>query len=161
MDESKGPYRACGTDTPRYVLGDAATAAGITPGLLKAWVSRQPRVIALGQYDQASRGKGTPRLFTLRRIIAIATTAELVSLGISASKASLCAFSFTDLHFEGKGPPVQWSKTPYLLVSSHDEIFTFVMSEDATVGEIFSKRLPRGVPAKACLFRFRSWRRNY
>jgi hypothetical protein len=85
-------------DTPRYLLGDAAAAAGINPGTLKAWLSREPRVIPFGRYDQAARGKGTPRLLTLRRVYAIAMTSELISLGLIPSRAGLLGFVFTDVH---------------------------------------------------------------
>ena len=59
-------------DTPRYVLGDVAAAADVSPGTLKSWLTREPRVVRLGAYDQPGRGKGTPRLLTLRRLYAIA-----------------------------------------------------------------------------------------
>src|SRR5262245_49809887 len=83
-------------DTPRYLLSDAAAAAGVSPGTLKAWLSREPRVIALGPHDQRGRGKGTARLFTLRRVYAIAMTAELIALGFAASRAGILGFIFTE-----------------------------------------------------------------
>jgi hypothetical protein len=86
-------------DTPRYLPADVAAAAGVSPGTLKAWLSRDPRVIRLGPYDQAGRGTGTPRLLTLRRVFAIAMTAELVSLGFIASRAGALAFFFTDVEY--------------------------------------------------------------
>ena len=83
-------------DTPRYLLGDIAAAAEVAPGTLKAWLSREPKVIPLGPHDPASRGKGISRLFTLRRAFAIAMTSELVSLGLVASTAGDIAFRCTD-----------------------------------------------------------------
>src|SRR5262245_54945197 len=87
-------------DTPRYVLGDVAAAANVSPGTLKAWLSREPQVIHLGPYDQPGRGKGTPRLLTLRRLYAIAIASELVSLGFAPSRAGMLAFAFTDVNIE-------------------------------------------------------------
>jgi hypothetical protein len=84
-------------DTPRYLLGDVAAAVGVSTGTLKAWLSREPHVVALGPHDQAGRGKGTPRLFTLRRIYAVAMTAELIALGFVASRAGVLGFLFTDV----------------------------------------------------------------
>jgi hypothetical protein len=43
-------------DTPRYLLGDIAAAADVAPGTLKAWLSREPKVIPLGPHDPSSRG---------------------------------------------------------------------------------------------------------
>jgi hypothetical protein len=94
-------------DTPRYLLGDIAAAAEVAPGTLKAWLSREPKVIPLGPYDPASRGKGISRLFTLRRAFAIAMTSELVSLGLAPSSAGDIAFDFTD----GRSPDSDFLKT--------------------------------------------------
>jgi hypothetical protein len=85
-------------DTPRYLLGDAAAAAGVTPITLKAWLSTERSVVPLGPYDQPGRGKGVSRLLTLRRIYAIAITAELVSLGFAASEAGRVGFSVAARH---------------------------------------------------------------
>jgi hypothetical protein len=87
-------------DTPRYLAGDVAAAAEVAPGTLKAWLTREPRVVPLGPYDQKARGKGTPRLFTLRRVYAIAMTSELISLGLMPSRAGVLSFLFTDMHAE-------------------------------------------------------------
>jgi hypothetical protein len=86
-------------DQPRYLLGDAAAAAGLNVNLLKSWLSREPKVIPFGPYDHEAIGKGSARVFTLRRVVSIAIAAELVRLGVTALKAGGLAFSMTDKPF--------------------------------------------------------------
>jgi hypothetical protein len=104
-----GEYpRDADLDEPRYLLGDAAAASDLNPNLLKSWLSREPRVIHFGPYDRPAIGKGSARVFTLRRIISIAMAAELVRLGVTASKAGMLAFTMTDTHFpNGSSDPQQ------------------------------------------------------
>ena len=70
-------------DEPRYLLGQVALAAGISPNLLKTWIARE--VIVLGEHDRDAHGKGSSRVFTLRRALAVAATAEFVRLGMDTS----------------------------------------------------------------------------
>ncbi|MGC1899125.1 MAG: hypothetical protein WA716_10510 [Pseudolabrys sp.] len=72
-------------DEPRYLLGQVALAAGISPNLLKTWIARE--VIVLGEHDRDAHGKGSSRVFTLRRALAVAATAEFVRLGMDTSMA--------------------------------------------------------------------------
>lgn len=72
-------------DEPRYLLGQVAFAAGISANLLKAWIDR--KIIRLGEHDRGAHGKGSSRVFTLRRALVVATTAELVNTGMAASGA--------------------------------------------------------------------------
>src|SRR4051812_20870107 len=83
-------------DDPQYLLSDVARAAEIKVSLVKSWVSREPRVILFGPFDRPSLGKGSARVFTLRRVICVALTAELVRLGLTASRAGTASFAFTD-----------------------------------------------------------------
>jgi hypothetical protein len=116
-------------DTPRFIFSDVATAADVMPGTLKAWLSRDPPIVPLGPYDRPGRGKGIPRLFTLRRVYAIAMTAELISLGFVASKAGNLAFAFTDLPFEGQDDRlVQASGPLFLVANAKHELFNFLTS---------------------------------
>jgi hypothetical protein len=64
--------------------------------VLKAWLSREPRVVALGPFDREAIGKGSSRVFTLRRVLATALTGELVRLGIAPSRAGASVFAATD-----------------------------------------------------------------
>ena len=78
-------------DEPRYLLGTTAHAAGISSNLLKAWVSRTPPIIPLSDAETPIRGKGSSRLFTLRRVISVAIAFELTRLGVAASAAGKIA----------------------------------------------------------------------
>jgi hypothetical protein len=118
-------------DDPKYLLGDAAMAAGITTTLLKSWLSREPRVIHFGPYDHEGRGKGSTRLFTLRRILSVAIAAELVQLGVTASRAGHLAFIFTDTQFPELGhgnaeTSGTMNEHALLVVYPDTEIFNFV-----------------------------------
>src|SRR3954453_14671269 len=83
-------------DEPRYLFGDVAAAATMSHSVLKAWVSREPVVIRFGPYDRQPLGKGSARVFTLRRVFCVAITAELVRLGLKASSAGVVAYAYTD-----------------------------------------------------------------
>jgi hypothetical protein len=83
-------------DVPQFLLGDAAFTAGLSTTVLKAWLSRPPFVISLGEADTKPLGKGSARIFTLRRIVNIAVTAELVRLGITPKQAGAIGFHLTD-----------------------------------------------------------------
>lgn len=84
-------------DVPKLLLGDAAYAAGVSANLLKAWLSREPLVIKLGEHDQMALGKGSARVLTLRRVIQIALTAELVRLAVAPQRAGKLSFIITDV----------------------------------------------------------------
>jgi hypothetical protein len=87
-------------DKPQFLLGTVAKVAGISPNLLKAWVSRDPNVIPLGDKDVGGKGKGSSRLFTLRRALNVALTAELTRIGIKASIAGKAARLVTDIDYD-------------------------------------------------------------
>jgi hypothetical protein len=130
-------------DAPRYLLGDAAAAAGISVNTLKAWVSRDPKIIPLGFYDQEGRGKGTPRLFTLRRVIAIAVTAELTTLGINPSRAGDLALAFTDYtHEEIAGRIIELDRPTFIVVEPHSMALILETSAKTTFAQILNKPVP-------------------
>jgi hypothetical protein len=136
------PYEAVPElDTPRYLLGDAAAAANISVSLLKMWVSRNPKVISLGSYDQQGRGKGTPRLFTLRRVISIAVAAELVALGIKSSRAGDLALAYTDYNHD-EGRFIEQEKPTFLIVEPNSAALILETSAKRTFGEVLNKTLP-------------------
>jgi hypothetical protein len=88
-------------DEPRYLLGQVARAAGISSTLLKAWMARE--VILMGPYDRDAHGKGSSRVFTLRRALAIALAAEMVKLGISIGHAGDISDFATDMILKDAG----------------------------------------------------------
>lgn len=92
-------------DSPAWLLNSVAASTGVGLAVLKAWLSRDPVVVPLGPYDQEARGKGSARLFTLRRVLAVAITAELVRLGIAPSRAGELATTFMDGFITGQVPP--------------------------------------------------------
>jgi hypothetical protein len=128
-------------DTPRYLLGDAAAGANVSASTLKAWVSRDPKIIQLGFYDQEGRGKGTPRLFTLRRVISIAVAAELVTLGINPSRAGDLALAFTDYKHE-EGRYIELTKPTFLIVEPNSTALILAHSAKHTFGEVLNKTVP-------------------
>jgi hypothetical protein len=128
-------------DTPRYVLGDAAAAAGISTSLLKAWITRDPIVVPLGVYDQVGRGKGTPRLFTLRRVISIAVTAELVALGINPSRAGNLAFGYTD-HEHEEGRYIELESATFLIVEPKSTSIILAIDPKTTFDQVLKKTIP-------------------
>jgi hypothetical protein len=112
----RGPSESGGTELnvyePRYLLGQVATAANISPGLLKAWVTRG--VIVLGEHDRGAHGKGSSRVFTLERALCVGLAAELVKLGIVASYAGELSTGFFKWALDSSGGKL--SKLSHLLV---------------------------------------------
>jgi hypothetical protein len=119
-------------DTPRYLLGDVAAATGVAPGTLKAWLTREPHVVSLGPYDQKGRGKGVARLFTLRRVYAIAFTSELISLGFAASQAGQFGF-IVATHLELM---METQKNLFLTANSAAGHFSFFNNPKESVTEL-------------------------
>jgi hypothetical protein len=136
------PYEAVPElDTPRYLLGDAAAGANISASLLKMWVSRDPKVISFGFYDQEGRGKGTPRLFTLRRVTSIAVAAELVALGIKPSRAGDLARAYTDYkHKEGRY--IELAEPTFLIVEPRSTALILETSASRTFGQVLNRTVP-------------------
>jgi hypothetical protein len=91
-------------DEPRYLLGQVAYAAGISSGLLKAWITR--KVIFLTEYDREAHGKGSSRVFTLRTALVVALAAELVKMGISIKLAGDLGGNAINMILEGAGGDV-------------------------------------------------------
>jgi hypothetical protein len=88
-------------DEPRYLLGQVAFAAGISSTLLKAWVVR--KIIPMGEHDREAHGKGSSRVFTLRRALSVALAAEMVKLGVSARFAGQMGSSGIHVALEKAG----------------------------------------------------------
>jgi hypothetical protein len=86
-------------DAPKFLAGDVAAALRLSETLLKAWLQR--KLIPMGSHDMPAIGKGSARVFTLRRIISIGIGAELVRLGFSPSRAFAMAFMATVLSIVG------------------------------------------------------------
>jgi hypothetical protein len=140
-------------DTPRYVFGDVAAAADVSPGTLKAWLSRDPRVVPLGLYDRPGRGKGIPRLFTLRRVYGIAMTSELVALGFAASKAGQLGFAFTDLILEGSERRLVETRGPLVLaINPKHDLFAIIISSKPALDDLIGKEhaAPNGARFVSC-----------
>lgn len=81
---------------PRFTSADVCRAAGVPAATLANWISRKPATIRLGEHDTPAGGSTGTHLFTLNRIVQVALTAELVTLGIPPRDAAWCAFAFTD-----------------------------------------------------------------
>jgi hypothetical protein len=112
----KGPIEALDADEPRYLLGQVAKAAGISTGLLKAWMAR--KVVPMGPHDREAHGKGSSRVFTLKRALAVALAAEMVKLGISISLAGDVSANAIEMLLEGAGGDV--SKIDDLMAIYHE-----------------------------------------
>lgn len=109
-------------DEPRYILGDAAAASGLTPNLLKSWLFRKH--ISLGPHDREASGKGSSRFLSLRRVLSIALAAEMVRLGLSPSRAGAIAHAATAFAFdetlEAEGH-TEWPTDSLLVIYPADE----------------------------------------
>ena len=82
-------------DLPQFSSEAACEAAGIDSATLKNWISRKPSAVTIGEDERVTAGKKTTYRFSLRRVLQIAITAELVRLGYGPRDASLHAAGFT------------------------------------------------------------------
>jgi hypothetical protein len=135
-------------DDPKYLLGHVVSATGVSASVLKAWLSREPRVIPLGPYDQQARGKGSARLFTLRRILAVGLTAELIHLGFTASRAGLLAFSFTDWSLRDS-ELLNQLEGPFLSVYPDNETPWLILNYNASLRAVLKTRRAHSEPPVA------------
>ena len=141
-------------DEARYLPGDAAAAAGLSMPVLKAWVSREPVVIRFGPHDRQPLGKGSARVFTLRRVLCLAFTAELVRLGLKPSSAGAVAYAYTD----SDRSQLKLSDDVFLVVFPGDETddkglhFNFVPSDSkVSLQEMLARdSAPVADPATSC-----------
>jgi hypothetical protein len=131
-------------DEPRYLLGQVAFAAGISSNLLKAWIER--KIVPLGEHDRAAHGKGSSRVFTLRRALVVAHTAELVRLGIPPSMAGSAGRALISLDSAG-GDPLRVD----LLMALYPEDDAYAwhpLKPQDTVAKLLGKDAPRQTQAE-------------
>lgn len=125
---ASGPRVSPEWDTPAFLLSDAAAAAEVKTNILKAWLDRE--VVPLGPTDRQALGRGSGRVFTLRRVVSIAIMAELTRMGVKPSKAALVAYVVTDNNATVGEVELSLPKAMdggYLIVSPGDEVhFDFV-----------------------------------
>ena len=85
-------------DEPMYALGETAKAADMKVSLLKNWTDRE-----IFEPDRPASGHGTRALFSLRTVLHIALTAQLVEMGVTPIRASAIASIWTHTR-HGPGP---------------------------------------------------------
>lgn len=83
---------------PQFASDLACEAASIDLTTLKNWISRKPAIVHLEECERVQAGtKGTSFRFTLRRLLQLAITADLVRMHLPPREASLYAAQFTDV----------------------------------------------------------------
>jgi hypothetical protein len=82
---------------PQFPSDLACEAAEIDAATLKNWISRKPTAVMIGNEERIEVGDRTSFRFTLRRVLQLAITSELVRLGYGPRDASLHAAHFTDI----------------------------------------------------------------
>jgi hypothetical protein len=145
-------------DTPTFLLSDVAAAAEVNTNVLKAWLDRE--VVPLGANDRPALGRGSGRVFTLRRVFSIAIMAELTRMGITPSRASALAFMVTDNTVSVPGVELSLrtaSEGGYLIVSAGEEAgeshFDFIPARSKVpVAEIMGARRSMAVISFSALF---------
>jgi hypothetical protein len=85
-------------NAPQFPSDLACEAAQIDLATLKNWASRKPSAVLIGDEERVASGEQRSVFrFTLRRVLQLAITAELVKLGLAPREASLHAAQFTDM----------------------------------------------------------------
>jgi hypothetical protein len=97
----------------------------------------------MGPYDQKA-AKGVAGLFTLRRVMCIALTAELVALGVKTSVAGAFALSFTNI-------PWGWPQPPFVIFYPETGTIKFLPTQNPTFNDAL-KRTEKGRPGTVASF---------
>jgi hypothetical protein len=121
-------------DAPKFLAGDVAAALCLSETLLKAWLQR--KLIPMGSHDMPAIGKGSARVFTLRRIISIGIGAELVRLGFSPSRAFIMAFGATDLSLVGEELVFPMKYFCAYIEDEQDNLSFSIWNDDRQISEI-------------------------
>lgn len=80
-------------DAPLFPISVAAVASKMEANTLRSWFQREH--VSLQKSDVAAGANGLPHLFSLRSVLALAATAELVRLGEHPSSAFQAALGWT------------------------------------------------------------------
>ena len=112
-------------DQPMFFTGDVCRAVGIEQSTLKNWITRGAILMSDDDrkrfgvdgpsHERLASGSGRSHLFTLRRVVQIALTAELVALGLPPLRAAMLALGFTDVGDGGGGwvgEPIELGRLP-------------------------------------------------
>lgn len=97
-------------DAPQFLASDVCTGTGVSPSTLKNWISRNPPIIVMQDSDREAHMAGRPLRFTLRRIVQIGITYELVRFGIDPRPAAMAARRFTDSGNKDRLPGFHFAK---------------------------------------------------
>jgi hypothetical protein len=138
------PDEHLNVDEPRYLLGQVARAAGISSNLLKAWITR--KVIYLGEHDREAHGKGSSRVFTLKRALVVGLAAELVKIGISIGLAGDLSGNVIDMTLEEAGGDV--TRIDHLIAVYPQDALSVGYGAarwDDTVKEVLVEKAPQDV----------------
>ena len=122
-------------DEPKFLLTDVAVVTGISTNVLKSWLSREPIAVQLGPYDRQAMGKGSSRVFTLRRVLSIALAAELIRLGIAPSRSGFMAQWYTDRRIKKED---SWEQRENQLLVAHSSsdpslLFSFITDKSGII----------------------------
>lgn len=98
-------------DTPRHLSNTVLKVAGIEANTLRNWMRQPEPAILLRKSDRAAADTGSINLFTGRRVLQIAITAELCRLGFPPRKSGMMAAFFTDAG-TGRRPPCKLYPEP-------------------------------------------------
>jgi len=81
----KKPTWTIPDNVPLFTMATVARAADVPPATVRAWFQRGH--VSLNEGDSKAHTKGAPNRFTLRSVLMLAATAELVRLGTTPATA--------------------------------------------------------------------------
>jgi hypothetical protein len=110
--------RVIDLDIPRHLSSTVCRIAGIEATTLRNWMRPPEPAIILGVHDRAAIATGSVHLFTGRRLMQAAMTADLCRLGLAPRRAGMASVFFTD---SGIG-----RRKPCELFPAPDETFLIV-----------------------------------
>jgi hypothetical protein len=104
----------------RFLAPAVCAAAGISPVILKSWVSRKPNIVMLHE-DERPTVSAAPILYSFARVMQIAIMAQLVRAGWQPSHAADAAIVFTESGFPPeRGPCDLFDSGDTFLVATGD-----------------------------------------
>lgn len=88
-------------DQPLFPVSVAAVAAKVPPNTIRSWFQREQ--VTLQNSDAKASANGLPHLLTLRSVLALAATAELVRQGVKPKEAYAAACEWIYIIDEDQG----------------------------------------------------------
>ena len=128
-------------DAPQFLTSEVCSGTRTSPSTLKNWVSKKSPIIVMKNSDRRAHASGSTHRFSLRRVIQIGITSDLVKLGVNPRPAAKAAIKFTDFGDNKRPPGFHFaSGNTFLVIPPGDKSAHIVnVTDDASVMKLLSQ----------------------